>query len=225
MHNSESILDVMTLHSTGVSKRKISKDTNIPRSTVIRWIKLYKDDFKKMIPQIIKTHGKVKKKININIEHAEYIKKLYKDNPFHNRQFIKTALFDKFNVNYGLRKLHIIIKNMGYTYKKVKFQTIKNANYVDELSNQRRLFTDKIKKLDIDKIISIDESGFNTFYKKNMKGHAIKGQKLILPINEKNFKNQSLLNIYALRKCIYDNNLILKVYMHTIYYNIYYNIN
>ena len=67
MHNSESILDVMTLHSTGVSKRKISKDTNIPRSTVIRWIKLYKDDFKKMIPQIIKTHGKVKKKININI--------------------------------------------------------------------------------------------------------------------------------------------------------------
>ena len=38
-------------------------------------------------------------------------------------------------------------------------------------------------------------------------------------------KNQFFFNIYALRKCIYDNNLILKVYMHTIYYNIYYNIN
>ena len=71
---------------------------------------------------------------------------------------------------------------MKYTYKKSKYLVIKNRDYIDKLKLLREQFIATIKLIPIDKIICIDESGFNTLYKTHMKGHSLKGKHLLLPI-------------------------------------------
>ena len=50
-----------------------------------------------------------------------------------------------------------------------------------------------ITKENIDKIISIDEAGFNTIINEKQKGLSPKGTKINIPIKDKRIKNNSLL--------------------------------
>ena len=79
---------------------------------------------------------------------------------------------------------------------------IKNRKYIDELKQKRIDFQNTIKKLNKNELIFIDESSFNSLYGSNMKGHSIKGSPLYLPINEKKFKNHSLLMALSIDKII-----------------------
>ena len=119
---------------------------------------------------------------------------MYNTNPYYIRPEIIVLIKNKFNVKFSLKKLRKIISNLKYTYKKSKYLIIKNRDYIDKLKLLRKQFIATIKLIPIDKIICIDESGFNTLYKTHMKGHSLKGKHLLLPINEKKFKNNSLLS-------------------------------
>ena len=79
------------------------------------------------------------------------------------------------------------------TWKKPKYFIVRNINHLDEISKQRTLFRENIAKLNIEKIISIDESGFNTSIDNNIKGLSEKGKPLCIPIKIKKNQNISLI--------------------------------
>ena len=151
---------------------------------------------------INKTHKPVEKKIKIKKEVKQFIIELYKTNPFYTRQEIQSLIKTKFNLKLSLKKLRKIINVLGFTYKKAKYLVIKNRNYIDELKEKRIKFKENIESIDIKQLIFIDESSFNSLYGSNMKGHSIKGTQLLLPINEKKFKNHSLLMALSIEKII-----------------------
>ena len=193
MYNYKIVLEAIELFKICKSKKHVSKHLNISRSTIAKWINKYDNKPTNLISIINKTHKHVEKKINVKNNIKKYIKELYELNPFYTRIQIQNLIFTKFNFKIGLKKLKIIIYSLNLTYKKAKYVTIKNKNYLEKLKNERIEFETKIKTYDIDKIISIDESGFNSLYGTNMKGHSIKGMPINIPINEKKFKNNSLL--------------------------------
>jgi transposase len=78
------------------------------------------------------------------------------------------------------------------TRKKPKYHIVKNIDFMNKISENRKLFLEAINKENINKIISIDESGFNKLLS-NYKGLSEKGTKINIPIKQKIAKNISLL--------------------------------
>ena len=131
------------------------------------------------------------KKINYKII-KEYIKKF----PFSNIQEIKTFIFNNLNITVGNNTITKLFKILHLTRKKVKYHIIKDLAYLKELEVKRIEFIDKIKKLFFNKIIFIDESGFNV--SANDKGLSVKGEKINLP--KKILKCNNLSLIMAITK-------------------------
>ena len=193
MYNFNIVLKALDLYSIHKSKRKVSKILGISRSTIIKWVNKYSNNLVGLTKIINKTYKPIKKKIYLPKKIGNYIIELYNINPFYTRVEILTLIKKKFNVKYGLKKLRKIISKLNLTYKKAKYMVVKNRDYINELELKRKTFNEDVKKLDKDKIICIDESGFSSIYGTYKKGHSIKGKHLLIPINEKKFKNQSLL--------------------------------
>lgn len=193
MYTYKVILKSLELYKTYKSKKYVSRITNISKTTIIRWIKKYNDKPTNLINIINKTFTHEKKQINIKNNIKKYIVELFTVNPFYTRNQIQNLILIKFNFKIGLRKLRKVIHSLNYTYKKAKYLVIKNKNYIEKLQKERTEFKNKIKMLNIDNIISIDESSFNNLYGSNLKGHSLKGQQINIPINEKKFINNSLL--------------------------------
>ena len=176
------------------SQKKVSKILKISRSTIIKWISKYNNNLINLVKVIDKTHKTpTKKYLNTKNIIKLFIINLYNTNPFYTRPEIAILIQKKFNVKFSLKKLRQIILNLNFTYKKTKYLVVKNRSYINELQLLRSEFIKKNKLIKVDKLIFLDESGFNSLYKKHMKGHSIKGKHLNLPINEKQFKNNSLL--------------------------------
>lgn len=84
----------------------------------------------------------------------------------------------------------------------------------------------KMKNININKIISIDESGFNTLENIN-KGLSEKGKRINVPINDKKIKNKSLICAVSIDEIIHHeihetgvNGIIFKSFIQKIINNL-----
>ena len=74
------------------------------------------------------------------------------------------------------------------TFKKPKYHIVKSINALDKITATRKQFLVDIKTTNYNKIISIDESGFNMITNKQ-KGLSVKGVKINVPIDQIKNKN------------------------------------
>ena len=196
MYNFKIVLQALDLYKIHKSKKKVSKLLNISRTTIIKWISKYNNNLVNLTKVINKTHKPIEKKhLNIKSDIKDYIKQLYDCNPFYTRVQIISLIKTKFNIKISLKKLKKIVSDINYTYKKAKCIIVKNKDYIKTLQTKRIDYKNEVKKLDLNKTLFIDESGFKTLLDSNMKGHSEKGRHLNIPITEKKFLNQSLLMV------------------------------
>jgi transposase len=203
MYTFDIILEAYELYNINKSFRKSSKilrnkyGYKITRQTIMNWNKLIKKDFKQLhkkrmnvnyCQQII-----LSKQKSFSIELMNDIHKLVDINPFISRQEIILTIKEKFNVKLTQNHLSSIFKRLNLTRKKPREYIIKSISYLDKLIEKRNNFKKEIEKIDINKIVSIDESGFNALKNVN-KGLAPKGKRINIPRNEKRIKNRSLIS-------------------------------
>ena len=131
------------------------------------------------------------KKINYKII-KEYIKKF----PFSTVEEIKVFIYSNFNIRVSNNTITKLFKILNLTRKKVKFHIIKDLEYLKKLEKERLIFIDKIKHLYFNKIIFIDESGFNV--SSTDKGLSVKGEKINMP--KKNLKSKNISLLMAITK-------------------------
>lgn len=131
------------------------------------------------------------KQINYKIT-KEYIKKF----PFSTVEEIKVFIYNNFNIKVSNNTITKLFKILNLTRKKVKFHIIKDLEYLKKLEKERVIFIDKIKNLYFNKIIFIDESGFNV--SATDKGLSVKGEKINIP--KKNLKSKNLSLLMAITK-------------------------
>lgn len=148
---------------------------------------------------INKTNDNTNNDINI----IKDINTLIYKNPFTTRQMIIDSIYDKYKVKLTLNKVSKIFKKLKLTRKKPKFHVVKSEKYLDELIEKRKKFKIDVSKIDINKIISIDESSFNNFNNNNGKGLSKKGTVINMPCNEKKVKNTSLICAVSVDKILY----------------------
>lgn len=224
MYSYEIVLKAIELFKIYKSKKRVSKILGISRTTIIKWINKYYYKPTNLIKLINTTFKPIEKKINIKNKNKikDYIIQLYTLNPFYTRKQIQNLIFINFNLKLGFKKLRKIIASLNFTYKKAKYLTIKNKEYIEKLKKERIDFESKINLIDPNKIISIDECGFNSLYSSNLKGHSIKGTQINIPINEKKFKNNTLLMALSTSTIINHeihlnkiNNIIFKNFIET----------
>lgn len=182
-----------TIHYYFVEKlsfNKISKLLNVSRQIISIWIKKFNENI-----NFIANRNKIKnienKKIT-NIEIQIFIKKIIYNNPFITRKEILEHIYIKFNIKLTLNNISKIFKILNMTRKKPKYHIIKSVKFMDELIEKRKIFSNEMSNKNINKIISIDESGFNKLFSIN-KGLSEKGRKINIPVKQKLDKNITLL--------------------------------
>jgi transposase len=184
--------------------REINKNNNIDvsRHSISNWINNKINLEHRTLRDLLKTknlslnlifqdkHTKIKK-INYKIT-KEYIKKF----PFSTVEEIKVFIYNNFNIKVSNNTITKLFKILNLTRKKVKFHIIKDLEYLKKLEKERVIFIDKIKNLYFNKIIFIDESGFNI--SATDKGLSVKGEKINIP--KKNLKSKNLSLLMAITK-------------------------
>jgi transposase len=173
------------------SFNKISKILNISRQIISIWIKKFKEDI-----NFISIRNKIKnvtfnKKIN-NLDIQLFVKDLIYKNPFITRNEVIEYIYLQYKIKLTINNISKLYKILKMTRKKPKYHIIKNQKFMDELIEKRSLYNREIKNKNINKIISIDESGFNKLFSIH-KGISEKGTKINIPIKQKLDKNISLL--------------------------------
>ena len=140
----------------------------------------------------------------------DYIKDLIYKNPFLSRLDVITNIENKFNIRFKFRDIKNIYKYLKLTRKKVRELVVKNETYLNELTIKRNNFIYSIKDIDINKIISIDETSFNRKINNN-KGISRKGENIYVPIDSLYTKNITLIlaitNTNIIHNEIYENNV------------------
>jgi transposase/glutaredoxin-related protein len=117
--------------------------------------------------------------------------------PFINRNDIINTIFKKYNIKLTQNSISSIFKKLNLTRKKPRHYIVKSIDFLDKLIIKRNEFNKEISKIDINKIISIDEAGFNQLNSIN-KGLSEKGKRINVPISDKKIKNKSLICAVAL---------------------------
>jgi transposase len=190
MYNIETVLKAIDYkNNTNKSNRQIAKLINVSRTTVNRWLKNYRFSLESLQSRIyrnkvyeqIKEIKKLKLEKNIsNLEIINFLIELLKQKPFLRKKEIVILLTNQFNIKFNINKVNLLILKLNYTYKKPRQYIVKNIAFIDKLIEERKIFTENIKKEIIDKIISIDESGFQKL-EKHDKGLSKKGVAISIP--------------------------------------------
>ena len=139
--------------------------------------------------------------INYNI--INDINILVYENPFITRQFIIDSINLKYKIKLSLNYISKMYKKLKLTRKKPKYHVVKTIEYLDNLIIKREEFKKDMSKIDLNKIISIDESSFNNLNNNNSRGLSKKGKPINLPCNEKKIKNHSLICAVTVNKIIH----------------------
>ena len=166
------------------SFNKISKILKISRQIISIWIKKFISD----ILFLSKRNKTNKIKINLKITNSNvnsYIKENIYNNPFIIRQEIIEKVYLKFKIKLTLNNVSSIYKILNMTRKLPKYHITKS---IDELIQKRKIFIEEVNKKPFNKIISIDESGFNKLLF-SKKGLSEKGKQINMPIKQKINKN------------------------------------
>jgi transposase len=163
------ILTVLQLFKNpNLSNRAISIMTKISRQTINRWKNTFYNDFTSLIKHIYsqKTLNNIsikkeenKNKFYKNVNISTYFDEIVKKYPFYTRKQYASLISEKFNIKFTVYNITLLIKIYKYSYKKPRKYIVKNIKYLDELTEKRKIFQEKIKLEIQSKIIAIDESG------------------------------------------------------------------
>lgn len=190
--------------------KELSLEQKISRQTISNWYKKYQDIIDFLKERITKT-CKYKEQIIIkDLNITNFIYKNIYENPFIKRSELIKKIKDKFDIKYNLNQISKIYKQLKLTFKKPKYRVIKNIKFLDELIIKRQEFVTNINKENIDKIISIDESGFNSLIKK-LKGLSKKGSTIHQPISSIKNNNVSLIMAITTNKILHSTEITSSV--------------
>jgi transposase len=212
MYNIEFVLEALSLYNQNKSFKKTSKllkvkyNSKISRQTIMNWNKWMINDIDKICKKRMTidycNNIILSKQKKFNIEIINDIHKLISINPFITRNNVIDVIFKKFNIKLSQSSISSIFKKLNLTRKKPRNYIVKSIDFLDKLIAKRNEFNIQISKIDINKIISIDESGFNSLNNIN-KGLSEKGKRINVPISDKKIKNKSLISAVTLNGIIH----------------------
>ena len=158
---------------------------NVSKSTIHRWFN-NQDKYLKSSNNV--KHHRTSK---ISTIIQNYIKTLVDNNPFIRLKNIYDKIKTTYNISISLTYISKIIKKLGYTSK-----TVTNRSYNKNTDNQNYIteFNNNTKNINIDNIVSIDESYFDLYNYPN-KGKTLKGTKCIVKKPKNRYKQSLLLAI------------------------------
>ena len=120
--------------------RKVENFLNIGKSTVHRWLHN-------------NSYSQKKQYFNLN----PFIKFLIDTNIFIRIKDIKNEIFNKFNISLSITSIrNIIVHSLNYSFKKINKKSY--CSSIEKLVSLQNDFKNKIKFIDQNKIISIDET-------------------------------------------------------------------
>ncbi len=211
MYTIDIVFETYKLYGENKSYRKTATIMNqtynfkISRQIIMIWIKNIDNNLKQFIKKRATKLENIiidKKKDNFNIDIIKDIKILIDNNPFITRNMIIDSINAKYDVKLSLNSISKIYKKLNLTRKKPKYHVVKNIEYLDNLIIKRNDFKKNMSKIDLNKIISIDESSFNNL-NNNSNGLSEKGKRINLPCSEKRVKNNSLICAVSIDKILY----------------------
>jgi len=213
MYTFDIVFDSYKTYNVNKSYRKtasILKDKykcSITRQTIMNWIKNINNNMKfflnKRASKLDNSNNIINNTSNnFNIQIINDINSLVYNNPFIARQMIVNTINDKYKIKLTLNNVTKIFKKLNLTRKKPKYHVVKNIEYLNELIIKRQKFRNDVSKIDLNKIISIDESSFNNLNNNN-KGLSKKGKGINMPCNKKRIKNNSLICAISVDKIIH----------------------
>ena len=194
-----------------------NKNIKISRHTISNWIKNKNLIFKnRLSKEILKNHkinplllykGYKLNKINLDLV-LNYINIF----PLASRNDIRLYIFNDFKISLSLNTITKFFKKLNLTRKKINFQIIKNMDYVKELNLKRENYISYFKNKYLNKLIFIDEVGFNlSKLNSNKKGLSLKGNPIYMPDKTKCMNNLNIImsiNNYSIFKySIYDKSI------------------
>jgi transposase len=208
------ILNAIKLQQQYNSFNKVAKELSlkqkISRQTISNWYKKYQNIIDFLEERIAKTYKHKEQIIVKDLNITNFIYKNIYENPFIKRSELIVKIKDKFDIKYNLNQISKIYKQLKLTFKKPKYRVIKNIKFLDELIVKRQEFVTNIKKENIDKIISIDESGFNSLIK-NVKGLSKKGSTIHQPVSSIKNNNVSLIMAITTNKILHNKEITSNV--------------
>jgi hypothetical protein len=213
MYSLDIVFDSYKIYNDNKSYRKtasilkVKYNCTISRQIIMIWIKNINNNMKiflnKRAIKLDNNNNLINKTSNnVNINIINDINKLVYNNPFISRQMVIDAINDKHKIKLTLNCVSKIYKKLNLTRKKPKYHVVKTIDYLDKLIIKRQKFKDDMSKIDLNKIISIDESSFNNLNNNN-KGLSKKGKAINMPCNEKKIKNNSLICAISVDKIMH----------------------
>jgi hypothetical protein len=195
MHKYNRVLEVLSLKKISYSFDEISKISNIPKTTVFRWVNLYYDNYINLQKRYDKQHND---KINnfiksIGNDVFDYIIEHVKKNPFIIQKELMLLINTKFNLHIHFSNIKYILRHIGITKKTCKKRVIKTETFLNELIEKRNKFIKLIKEEIRDLIVCIDETGIKSFFSSCLKGYSKKGEVINMPVAELKITNNSLI--------------------------------
>ena len=135
-------------NNSNKSLRTIAEEFNLSKSSLHRWI----NDI-----SVIKTEKKniYKKRLEI----LTFLKRSLGHNPFQNLKMLNNKINKKFDIDITTKTISNYMKIIGYTKKKI-VRRLYNKSLKDHLL-KRKIIKDKIKTLNFEDIVCLDECGIN----------------------------------------------------------------
>ena len=179
---------VLRKYFSGTSIRKVSRDTNIPKSTIHDWIK-------KIVSHSPRSREKrrLKHYVGRYNDVVPWIANRLNENPFETLSSLQHALHSKEGVSVSVSTIQRLIRKSGYSYQTVSWRA-PSRNVQDEL----RGFFDAYNAFLSQgyDIVALDETGFvSTKYQR--KGYGIRG-KCLRVSKQQHGKRQKVSSIVAI---------------------------
>ena len=170
--------------------QKVASIINISKSTIQRWVSNFEYYTKPKEKQI--------RKRKLTNDVVFFIIELIKNYKQIQLKEIKKVISETFNIDFSLTMISNYLKELGYSRKLVSNRYFNKS--MEDVKEKEIVFKDTIKKINIDDIISIDESYF--YFNETPKyGWSEKGNKCVI---QKPFKRnkQSLLLAISNKKIL-----------------------
>jgi len=172
MYTIDIVMEALSLYNNNKSFRMTSKllqtkyNYKITRQSIMNWYKWMNNDLdkicKKRMTMTYCNNIILSKQKSFNLDILNDILKIINIDPFITRNDIKNLINKKYNIKLSDNSLSSMFKKLNLTRKKPRQYIVKSIDFLDKLIVKRNDFKKSISSIDINKIISIDESGFNT---------------------------------------------------------------
>jgi len=141
---------ILENHNLGISVKEIVKIFNVSKSFV----------YKLIISKQIINKKQIKKNTLINDKKINnFVEKSLNNNGFTNIRSLIEPIKEKCGKMIKKTTLYKIVKKLKFSFKKAKFTKNVKNNFIDK---KRENIQKQVKKEGIEKMLSIDETGFNT---------------------------------------------------------------